>query len=80
MWAGMMMLFKVAYYVHVTLLLAGNLHTPYEPPLVVYYSVPQNFVVFALFRCSTKHCSILIPLLLRVVYIPKSNTIDVSCQ
>ena len=53
-------------------------HTIGTPPL--YYSVPQNFVVFALFHCSTKLRSILIPLLLRVVYIPQSNTIDVSCQ
>jgi hypothetical protein len=42
----------------------------------MYYSDPQNFVVYGQISWPTKLRSILKPLLLRVVLIPKLNTID----
>jgi hypothetical protein len=46
----------------------------------IYYSDPQNLVVSGQISWPTKFCSILKPLLLRIVLIPKLNTIDVSRQ
>ena len=49
-------------------------------PLLYYYSDPQKFVVSGQISRPTKLRSILKPLLLRDVLIPKLNTIDVSRQ
>ena len=46
----------------------------------LHYSVPQRFVDFGQILCSTKIHFFFIPLLLRVVLIPKLNAIDVSHQ
>ncbi len=47
---------------------------------IIYYSVPQRFMVFGHFSCSTKIRGFFNSFLLRVVLIPKSNTINVSRQ
>jgi hypothetical protein len=49
-------------------------------PHLYYYSDPQKFVVSGQNLRPTKLRSILKPLLLRDVLIPKLNTIDVSRQ